>query len=155
MVAELIAMVASGLGGRFFDELRDRQSLAYTVRAFAVEWTMAGMFVGYIATSPDKERAARTGLLREFAKLCEDGVPADELARAQMFAVGTHAISRQSGASLLAEVIDAWMFGHGLDELETYELRVRAVTPDAVRRVAGTYFDPARVVEGIVRGSSD
>ena len=94
MVAELIAMVASGLGGRFFDELRDRQSLAYTVRAFALEWTLAGMFVGYIATSPDKEAVARAGLLGEFAKLCETGVSADELARAQMYAVGTHAISR-------------------------------------------------------------
>jgi zinc protease len=154
MVAELIAMVASGLGGRFFDELRDRQSLAYTVRAFAAEWTMAGMFVGYIATSPEKEAAARTGLLHEFDKLCEDGVSGDELARAQTYAVGTHAISRQSGASLLAEVIDAWIFGQGLGELESYESRVRAVTRDAVRRVARSYFDPARVVEGIVRGSS-
>jgi len=33
--ANLIATVASGLGGRFFDELRDRQSLAYTVQAAA------------------------------------------------------------------------------------------------------------------------
>src|SRR6202049_2191442 len=31
--ASLIATVASGIGGRFFDELRDRQSLAYTVQA--------------------------------------------------------------------------------------------------------------------------
>ena len=28
----MIAGVASGLGGRFFDELRDKQSLGYTVR---------------------------------------------------------------------------------------------------------------------------
>ena len=83
MAAELIGTVASGLGGRFFDELRDRQSLAYTVRAFALEWTLAGMFIGYIATSPSKEAVARAGLLAEFAKLCESGVSAEELAEAQ------------------------------------------------------------------------
>ena len=153
MVAELIGTVASGLGGRFFDELRDRQSLAYTVRAFALEWTLAGMFIGYIATLPSKETVAR-GLLGEFAKLCESGVTADELAQAQTYAVGTYAISRQSGAAVLGEVIDAWVFGEGLEELETYERRVRAVTRADVQRVARAYFDPARVAEGIVRGAS-
>ncbi len=36
----LIGTVASGLGGRFFDELRDRQSLAYTVHAAALSSTL-------------------------------------------------------------------------------------------------------------------
>jgi zinc protease len=153
-VAELIGTVASGLGGRFFDELRDRQSLAYTVRAFALEWTMAGMFIGYIATSPAKEAVARAGLLGEFAKLCESGVSAEELAEAQTYAVGTHAISRQSGGAVLSEVIDAWVFGEGLEELDTYEHRIRAVTTADVQRVARAYFDPSRVAEGIVRGAN-
>ena len=61
--ADMLAGVASGLGGRFFDQLRDRQSLAYTVSAFAAEWRNAGMFVSYIATSPEKEEIARAGLL--------------------------------------------------------------------------------------------
>jgi len=152
-VAELIGTVASGLGGRFFDELRDRQSLAYTVRAFALEWTTAGMFIGYIATSPGKEAIARAGLLGEFAKLRESGVTADELGEAQTYAVGTHAISRQSGAAVLGEVIDAWLFGKGLEDLDLYERRIRAVTTADVMRVARAYFDPERVAEGVVRGA--
>src|SRR5581483_5636711 len=59
----LLAGIASGLGGRFFDELRDRRSLAYTVSAFASERMLAGMFIAYIATSPTKEDEARAGLL--------------------------------------------------------------------------------------------
>src|SRR5205814_4236510 len=61
--ASLIATVASGLGGRFFDELRDRQSLAYTVQAAASGKRLAGIFLSYIATSPEKEGVARQGLL--------------------------------------------------------------------------------------------
>jgi zinc protease len=150
--ANLIATVASGLGGRFFDELRDRQSLAYTVQAAVSEKRLAGMFVSYIATSPEKEGVARAGLLAEFAKLRDASVSADELARAKEYMVGTHAISQESGAAQLGEMLDAWMFGEGLHEILEYDDRIRAVTVDQMRDVAQKYFDPEIRVEGIVRG---
>jgi zinc protease len=150
--AALIATVASGLGGRFFDELRDRQSLAYTVQAAVSEKRMAGMFLSYIATSPEKEDIARNGLLAEFEKLRDQPVTAEELARAKEYVVGSHAISQESGGALLAEMLDAWMFGSGLGEILEHDARIRAVTADQMRAVAQQYFDPKRRVEGIVRG---
>jgi len=150
--ASLIGTVASGLGGRFFDELRDRQSLAYTVHAGSSEKRLAGIFLSYIATSPEKEEIARSGLLAEFAKLREHPVGEEELARAKQYTIGTHAIAQELGATLLAEMLDAWMFGAGLQELTEHDERVRAVTAEAMRELAGRYFDPARRVEGIVRG---
>jgi zinc protease len=150
--ANLIATVASGLGGRFFDELRDKQSLAYTVQAAVSERRLAGMFLSYIATSPEKEGVARAGLLAEFAKFRDQLVSDDELARAKEYVVGSHAISQESGGAQLGEMLDAWMFGGGLRELLEYDTRIRAVTADQMREVAREYFDPERRVEGIVRG---
>ena len=150
--ANLIATVASGLGGRFFEELRDKQSLAYTVQAAVSEKRLAGMFLSYIATSPEKEGVARAGLLAEFAKLRDELVSDDEMARAKEYVVGSHAISQESGGAQLGEMLDAWMFGEGLHELLEYDARIRAVTADQMRDVAGKYFDPERRVEGIVRG---
>ena len=150
--AALIATVASGLGGRFFDELRDKQSLAYSVQAAVSEKRVAGMFLSYIATSPDKEGIAREGLLAEFEKLRDQAVTAEELSRAKEYVVGSHAISQESGGALLGEMLDAWMFGGGLGELLEHDTRVRAVTADQMRDVAQKYFDPKRRVEGIVRG---
>ncbi|HEX6535523.1 MAG TPA: pitrilysin family protein [Gemmatimonadaceae bacterium] len=150
----LIAGVASGLGGRFFEELRDRRSLAYTVSAFASERRMAGMFVSYIATSPELEEEARHGLLEQFARLREAAVTDAELARAREYAIGTHAIRQQSGASVLADVLDAWMFGRSLAELDEFEARVRAVTPTQMRALARRYFDDTRLVQGVVRGAA-
>jgi zinc protease len=152
-VAAIIASVASGLGGRFFDELRDRQSLAYTVNLFGVDRRAAGMFVSYIATSPEKEEVARAGLLNEFAKLRETPVTADELRRAQRYAIGTHAIRQESSSALLADVLDAWIFG-SLAELGEFERQIGAVTTERMLAVAARSFDPARRVEGIVRGTS-
>jgi len=150
--ANLIGTVASGLGGRFFDELRDRQSLAYTVQAAASSRRAAGMFLAYIATSPDKEGVARQGLLAEFAKLRDQPVSSEELAQAKEYIVGSHAINQESAGSLLAEMLDAWMFGEGLQELLEHDSKVRAVTADQMRDVARKYFDAEKRVEGIVRG---
>jgi zinc protease len=150
--ASLIGTVASGLGGRFFDELRDRQSLAYTVQAGASEKRLAGIFISYIATSPEKEDVARKGLLAEFQKLRDEPVTDDELSRAKEYTVGSHAIAQESGATLLAEMLDAWMFGDGLKEIAEYDARIRAVTAEEMRKLARKCFDPDRRVEGIVRG---
>ena len=113
--AGLIAGVASGLGGRFFDELRDRQSLAYTVMAAPIVRRRAGAFSAYIAMSPEKEDAARSGLLREFARLRESPVTERELEQAKTYALGTWAIRRESAAAVMGDIADAWLFGRSLD----------------------------------------
>jgi zinc protease len=150
--AQLAAGVASGLGGRFFEELRDKQSLAYTVQAFSVERRAAGMFMAYIATSPDKEDLARRGLLDEFRKLRETKVTDEELHQARTYAIGTHAIRQQSGSAVLADIIDAWLNGDGLHELDEYEAKLRAVTAEGIRDLAERCWDETRRVEGVVRG---
>ncbi|HKH91156.1 MAG TPA: pitrilysin family protein [Gemmatimonadaceae bacterium] len=149
----MIAGVASGLGGRFFDELRDKQSLGYTIHAYASERALAGAFVSYIATSPEKEDIARRGLLSEFAKLRDEPVTARELEQAQTYALGVHAIRQQSGGAVLGELVDAFLFGR-LGELGEFESQVRGVTAEQMREVARTYFVEDRRVEGIVRGRS-
>jgi zinc protease len=149
--AGLIVGIASGLGGRFFDELREKQSLAYTVHAFAAERRLAGTFGAYIAMSPEREEVARVGLLAEFAKLADAPVRADELALAQTYALGLRAIRLQRGGAVLSDMIGAWLDEH-LGALDEFEARVRAVTTAHIRALAARCFDPGRRVEGIVRG---
>jgi zinc protease len=151
--ADMLAGVASGLGGRFFDQLRDRQSLAYTVSAFTAEWRRAGMFISYIATSPEKEEIARAGLLAEFAKLREAPVTEAELAQAKEYAIGTHAIRSQSGGALLGELIDAWLFGHGLHEIDEHDARIRQVTASEMQALAKSYFVESALVQAVIRGT--
>ena len=150
--AQITATIASGLGGRFFDELRDRQSLAYTVHAYTSEHQLGGMFLAYIATSPEKEDIARRGLLAEFAKLRAEPVTDDELTRAKRYTIGAHAIRQESGGAILGDLLDAWLFGSGLHELAEHDAHIEAVTQNDLLEMARTFFDPDRRVEGIVRG---
>lgn len=150
--AALLGGIASGLGGRFFESLRDRQSLAYTVSASPVVRPLAGLFIAYIATSPEKEEAARAGLLAEVEKLHANPVHDDELERARTYALGAWAIRQESGGAVMADIADAWLFG-SLEELVDYERQLRGVHVDDVQAIAADFLRAGQCVEGIVRGA--
>ena len=152
--AHVLASIASGLGGRFFEELRDRRSLAYTVHAFGSEHQLGGAFMAYIATAPDREGEARNALLEQFANLREAVVTDDEIARAKRYMLGMHDIRQESGGAILGDIIDAWLLGDGLSELDRFASQIEAVSAADIQRLARQYFDPDRVVEGVVRGES-
>jgi zinc protease len=149
--AALLGGVTSGLGGRFFEALRDKKSLAYTVIASPVVRPLAGLFVAYIATSPEKEEEARLGLLAEIEKLRTAPVAADELDRARTYALGTWAIRQESGGAVMGDIADAWLFG-SLEDLMDYERQMRGVTVADVQGIAVEFLNADRRVEGVVRG---
>lgn len=151
--ADLLSIITSGLGGRFFQALRDRESLAYTVSLSARAFPRAGWLSSYFACAPAKESTARAGLVREWARLAKDGVTEDELVRAKAYALGSLAIRQQSAASVLSDVVDAWLFG-ALEELDEEPAAIAAITRDDVHRVAREGFDAGRAVWGIVRGKT-
>ncbi len=150
--AGVMTGVASGLGGRFFESLRSRQSLAYSVFVSASTLSDAGMITAYIACAPDRELEARAGLLAEFAAMRDAPVGGDELERARTYAIGMHALRQESAGAQLGDMVDAWCAGEGLAELDDEVPQLRAVTADEVQAVVRTWCDPARRVEAVVRG---
>jgi zinc protease len=151
--AEVWAAIASGLGGRLFEALRDRRSLAYTVMASSWQRGRAGALVTYIATSPEREEEARTAMLDELDRFTRGPVSAAELTQAVNYLAGQAEVGRQSSGALVGEILEAWMIGNGLGDLEDPAAAYRAVTADEVLRVVESNLDPARRAEGIVRGT--
>jgi len=145
--------IVSGLGSRFFEELRGKQSLAYAVSAYAMARRLGGAFAAYIATSPEKEVQARQGLLREFEKLTRELVSEEELQRAVTYTIGTHLIGLERVAAQMAQYAHADLLGRGPDEIEVYQHRIASVTREDILRVAQTYFQLDNYFEGVVRGS--
>jgi zinc protease len=151
--ASLLGTVASGLGGRFFQTLRDRESLAYTVQLGARPLPGIGWMGAYLACAPGKERQAREGLLRECMRLANEPVTEEELARAKAYALGSLAIRQQSTSAVLSDIVDAWLF-ESLDELEKEPEEIAALTARDLQRVAEKSFGDGRGVWGVVRGRS-
>ena len=146
------AAVASGLGGRLFEALRDRRSLAYTVLATTWERGRAGALVTYIATAPEREDEAREQMLLELSRFAAEPVTRDELEGAIGYLTGQAAVRRQSTAAVASEMLEAWLIGDGLRDLADPAAPYRGVTADQVRAVAERYLDPVRRAEGVVRG---
>jgi len=86
--------------------------------------------------------------------LREEPVTADELVRAQRYTVGAWQIRGQTNAAQLGDLADALLLGRGLAELREFEAAINAVTAESILDLARRYFDPNRMVEGVVRGST-
>jgi zinc protease len=151
--AEVWAAVASGLGGRMFEALRDRRSLAYTVLASSWQRGRAGALVTYIATSPEREEEARAAMMQELERFAREPVSESELNQAINYLAGQAEVSRQSAGSLAGEILEAWLIGTGLADLEDPAAAFRAVSADDVLRVAQANLRPSARAEGVVRGT--
>lgn len=152
--AEIWAAIAGGLGGRLFEALRDRRSLAYTVAASPWQRHGAGGLLTYIATSPAREAEARDAMLEELAGFQAVPPAPEEVERAVSYLTGQLEVSRQSAGALVSEILDAWYQGAGLDELEDVVSPYRAVTAAAVHAMAARHLEAAVRVEGVVRGTT-
>ncbi len=146
--------VISGLGGRFFEELRGRQSLAYAVSTFLVSRLYGGAFISYIATAPEKEEIAMKGLKNEFAKLLDAPVTEQELKRAIQYTIGTHQISLETCRAQMYHYAVNEILGRGIEEVEMFPEMIEKVTAEDVLKAARKYFDLNRYALGVVRGNA-
>ena len=146
--------ILSGQGGRLFYELRDRQSLAYSVTAFFSKGLARGLFGGYIATDPSKAKVAAEGVLGEFARVREHPAEAAELERAQRYLIGSREIGLQTAGALAEEMAFNELYGLGYRAGWKYAENISAVKLADVQRVASKYLDP-KIRAEIVVGPRD
>jgi len=147
--------IVSGLGGRFFDAIRDKQGLAYTVRTENAFFTKGGAVYTYIAFSPENEAKVKESLEKEIDRLRKDGVTADELKKSIAYSIGEHEIGMQTRLGSVLEYARAIYGGDGVQGVQNYSSAIRNVTADDVKRVGGTYLDPKVLRIAVVRGKKE
>jgi zinc protease len=92
-------------------------------------------------------------MLAELERFAREPASDEELGQAINYLAGQAEVSRQSGTAVAGEILEAWLAGTGLHELEDPAARYRAVTAEDVRRLAEQYLVPSRRAEGVVRGT--
>jgi zinc protease len=133
----------AGFTDRLSSNLRDRQGLAYTVRATIASsaGTQPGVFEGYANPAPKDYLKLRDGFLAELQLIREKPATKEEVEDAKQYLLGSLPFRFTTLTSIASELMAAERFGLGFDFLEKYEKEVAAVTADDVLKVAEKYID--------------
>ncbi|WP_439621419.1 M16 family metallopeptidase [Gemmata sp.] len=156
LVMDNVLGTGPGFTDRLSATLRDRQGLAYTVRATIASGagTQPGTFTGYIGTFPEKYLDVRHGFLREFNRIRDEAPSKEEVEDAKKYLLGSLPFRFTTTSSVADQLLAAEKYGLGFDFLEKYKKEVASVTPADVQGVAKKYLDP-KTLTIVVVGAID
>lgn len=143
---EIIQAILAGQGGRLFTELRDKNSLAYSVSPMKMESLEAGYFGGYIACSPEKVEKAIEMFQVEFKKLTEQNITEEELTRAKKYLVGQHDIGLQRKSAICNLIAFDEIYGNDYRKNLEIQYQYESVTPEQVRKLANMLFTKPYII---------
>lgn len=144
---DVLVNVLGGHGGRLFKELRDKDSLAYTVSPIVSYGCHPGIVGSYIACAPAKADRALGALKDEMLKLVDQAPTAAEIERARSYIIGTHEMSLQKSDAQTSTMALMELYGYGFDDFLLYPSRIAAVKVEDVLRVARRLFKPDAAAE--------
>jgi zinc protease len=140
MPLKVLAGVLSGQSGRLFVELRDKQSLAYSVFPLQMFAANAGYFSVYIASEHSKVDKCISGIKTQIEKLKNDLVTKDEIVRSKNYLVGLKEIELQTSCSQALNMGIYEFYGKDHKDAFRYSDLVMGVTVNDLQRVAQKYF---------------
>ena len=141
----LNTLLGGGMSSRLFQNIRERQGLAYAVFSELSPYRDTGCLTIYAGTSLGSARKVVESILKEFRDLKQQRVGAEELRRAKDHLKGSLMLGLESTSSRMSNLARQEMyFGHffSLDDLVE---SIEAVTADDVQRIAQTFFDPKQI----------
>jgi zinc protease len=136
----LLHTILGGQSGRLFIELREKQSLAYTVSPMGFEGVEPGYQGVYIACSPDKEKKALEGIDAVLRTLAKKGPARAEMERAREYFLGRRAMDMQSDSSLASYYGLELLYGLVPPTEAQVMERLAKVRPSDIQEVCRKYF---------------
>jgi zinc protease len=143
---QIIQSILAGQGGRLFLELRDKNSLAYSVSPVRLEGIETGYFGAYIGCSPEKVGKAISMMKEQFEILTDKSVSQEELLRAQRYLIGRHDIDLQRTAAIASSILYDDIYGIDYREPFRTAEKYLAVTSQEVKSLAERIFSEKAVI---------
>lgn len=133
---------------RLFDEVRVKRGLAYGVSTYLYPLEGTGLWMGWTATRNEKVADTLDIIRREYERMAEEGVTAEELEAAKTYLTGSFPLRLESNSGIARLMVAMQIAGLPRDYIDRYDQIIGAVTREDVMRVAKRLIDPSRL--GIV-----
>ena len=146
----LNTLLGGGMSSRLFQNIRERQGLAYAIYSDLNPYRDTGCLSVYAGTSRASAIKVVESVVSEFNKLKKEIVSAEELRRAKDQLKGSLMLSLESSTARMSNLARQEMyFDHfyGLDELIA---KIEAVTAEELQELANNFFQTDNVAVTIL-----
>ena len=141
----LNTMLGGGMSSRLFQNIRERQGLAYAVFSELNPYSDTGCLSVYAGTSLESAKQVVESVLKEFTDLKQELAPAEEVRRAKDHLKGSLMLSLESTSSRMSNLARQEMHFRRFFSLDELAESIENVTGADVQRVAQTFFDQKNV----------
>jgi predicted Zn-dependent peptidase len=146
----LNTLLGGGMSSRLFQNIRERQGLAYAIYSDLNPYRDTGCLSVYAGTSKASATKVVESIVSEFSNLKKETVPADELRRAKDQLKGSLMLSLESSTARMSNLARQEMYFdrfYGLDELIA---KIESVTADELQELANNFFQTENIAVTIL-----
>src|SRR5438270_10234283 len=136
----LNTLLGGGMSSRLFQNIRERQGLAYAIYSDLSPYRDTGCLSVYAGTSRESAGKVVQSVVSEFRKLKAQSIPEDELRRAKDQLKGSLMLSLESSTARMSNLARQEMYFdrfYGLDELIQ---KIEEVQAEDLQKLANEFF---------------
>jgi len=141
----LNTLLGGGMSSRLFQNIRERQGLAYAVFSELNPYRDTGCLSIYAGTSIESVGKVIESILKEFQQLKQERIPDEELRRAKDHLKGSLMLSLESTSSRMSNLARQEMYFHRFFTLDELAESIEAVTAGDVHRISQTFFNQKHI----------
>jgi predicted Zn-dependent peptidase len=134
-------VIGGGASSRLFLNLREEKGYTYGVYSDFSALRYPGPWRAGGSMRTEVTEGALTEFFREFRRIREEKVEAEELESAKRAIVASFALSLEQPVRVLGFAITSKLYGFPADYWDAYPAKIMAVTADDVQRVARKYLN--------------
>ncbi len=131
--AQIIAEVlGGGMASRLFIEVREKRGLVYTVNAGLGSNKSSGALRIYAGTTPEQGHECMEVIVNELRKLQQDGLTADEMARAKVQLKSETIMRSEGSGARMAAISRSWWYDRKIRTISEIKDAIDGVTSEQV-----------------------
>ena len=143
-------VLGGGMSSRLFQNIREKQGLAYAIFSEMNSYRDSGSFSVYAGTSLENVSKVVRSVLDEFRRIKDEPLPEEELRRAKDHLKGATLLASEGTGQRMNSLARYHMyFDRFFSPTELIAL-LEKVTPEDVQKIAQEFFQPERIAASVV-----